>query len=346
MKNHALKAFLLAVVLSLAVTADCGAQPPAAPAPPAVSVEAAPVVVKDLEATISAVGTLSASEAAEIRAEIAGPVKAINFSEGQAVKKGSSLIEIDDSLIKAELAKAEAAFNVRKMVFARSDKLKASGYVSKQDWEQNSGSMQEAQADIESARIRIAKAKVPAPFDGIAGLRNFSVGDYVQVGQVLTTVDVIDPVKITFSIPEKNYSDLKVSQKISFSVDGWPGETFSGEIYVISPRIDHDTHNFDVKAVISNTDGRLRPGMFARLSITTSVHKGALVIPEQALIPKGDDNFVFVVRDGKAVFQKVGLGLRTPGSVEVTSGLAANEPVVIAGIMKLQDGAAVKVLQP
>jgi membrane fusion protein (multidrug efflux system) len=206
--------------------------------------------------------------------------------------------------------------------------------------------MQEAQADIESARIRLEKAKAPVPFDGVAGLRSFSIGDYVQVGQALTTIDVIDPVKITFSIPEKNYGDLKVSQKISFSVDAWPGEKFSGEIYAISPRVDRNTHNFDVKAVIGNADARLRPGMFARINITTSVHRGALVIPEQAIIPHGDDSFVFVVREGRAVLQKVGLGWRQPGSVEITSGLAANEAVVVAGIMKLQDGAAVKVLQP
>ena len=309
-------------------------------------VEVSAVAVGDLVVTISAVGTLAASESAEIRAEIAGAVRAINFSEGQPVKKGDSLIEIDDSLIRAELMKAEAAYNVRKMSFVRSDKLKTSGFVSSQDWEQSHGSLQEAQADIEAARIRLEKAKVRIPFDGLAGLRNFSIGDYLQVGQGLTTLDAIDPVKITFLLPEKNYGDLKISQKISFSVDAWPGEIFSGKIYAISPRIDQSTHNFEVKAAIPNADGRLHPGMFARINIVTSVHERALVIPEQAIIPQGNDSFVFVVRDNRAVLQKVGIGLRRQGGVEITSGLAADEQVVTAGFMKLQDGAAVKVLTP
>lgn len=312
----------------------------------AVPVETALTATRDIAVTISAVGTLSSSESAEIRAEIAGAIKAINFSEGQPVKKGDSLIEIDDSLIRAELMKAEANYNVRKMTFARSDKLKTSGFVSSQDWEQSSGSLQEARADIESARIRLEKTKVITPFDGMAGLRNFSIGDYVQVGQVLTTLDAVNPVKIVFSIPEKNYADIKTLQKISFSVDAWPGEVFTGEVYAISPRINQDTRNFDVKATVPNADGRLRPGMFARIDIVTSVHAGALLVPEQAIIPKGNDSYVFVVRDGKAVFQKVGIGLRQPGSIEITNGLSASEAVVVGGVMKLQDGAAVKVLTP
>lgn len=311
-----------------------------------VPVETALATAQDVAVTISAVGTLSASESAEIRAEIAGTVRAINFTEGQPVKKGESLIDIDDSLIRAELMKAEAAYNVRKSTFSRSDKLKSSGFVSSQDWEQSGGSLQEAQADIESSRIRLNKAKVLTPFDGIAGLRNFSIGDYVQVGQALTTLDAIDPVKISFSIPEKNYADVKTAQKISFSVDAWPGEAFSGEIYAISPRIDQSSRNFEVKATVPNTDGHLRPGMFARINIVTAVHKGALLIPEQALVPKGADSFVFVVRDGKAVFQKVATGLRETGNMEITSGLAVGDHVVVSGVMKLQDGAEVRVLRP
>jgi membrane fusion protein (multidrug efflux system) len=335
-----MKATLLAVIAFLGGIAVCQAQLPAQP------VEATAVAVRDLEATISAVGSLSASESAEIRAEIAGPVKAINFSEGQPVKKGASLIEIDDSLIRTELMKAQAAYNVRKSVFARSEKLKASGYVSRQDWEQSGGNLQEAQADIESARIRLEKSKVLAPFDGVAGLRDFSVGDYIQVGQALTTLDVIDPVKMTFTVPEKNYADIRAGQKITFSVDAWPGESFSGAVYAIAPRIDKNTHSFEVKANIPNAGGRLRAGMFARINIVTATHKDALVVPEQAIIPKGDDSYVFVVRDGKAVQQKVTLGLRQTGSVEITSGLAAGDLVVTAGIMKLQDGAPVKAIKP
>jgi membrane fusion protein (multidrug efflux system) len=309
-------------------------------------VDAVEVEARDLVVTVDAVGTLAANESADIRAEIAGVVKAVNFSEGQPVKKGESLVNIDDSLIRTELMKAEATYNVRKETFARSDKLKTSGYVSKQDWEQSNASLQEARADIDSARIRLEKAKVPAPFDGVAGLRSFSAGDYVQVGQVLTTLDAADPVKISFSVPEKNAGDVQVGQKISFSVDAWSKKSFAGEVYAISPRVDQSTRNIDIKATAPNPDGALRTGMFARVNIVSSVRAAALIVPEQAVIPKGDDSFVFVVRDGKAILQKVSVGLRQTGIVEITSGLAAGEQVVAAGIMKLQDGMPVSTGAP
>ena len=309
-------------------------------------VGAVPVEVKDLAVTIDAIGTLSAGESAEIRAEVAGAIKSIKFYEGRSVKKEDNLVNIDDSLIRAELMKAEATHSVRKALFERNNRLKLSGYISKQEWEQSQGNLQESLADIESASIRLSKTKVLAPFDGLAGLRDFSVGDYVQVGQLLTTLDAVDPVKITFSVPEKNYGDLKLKQQISFAVDAWQGERFTGEIYAVSPRIDRNTRNFDVRATIPNSDGRLRPGMFARVNIVIDVHKGALLVPEQAIIPRGSDNFVFVVREGKAVLQKVVTGLRQTGTVEVIDGLAANESIVITGLMMLRDGAKVMVQTP
>ena len=355
-----MKAFIkISLVLAILAAAWYWHQrsaPPAAGGPPMgaprgafggpVPVETARVETKDISITIDAVGTLSAGESAEIRAEVAGAVVAVNFSEGQPVTKGASLVEIDDSLIRAELMKAQAAYNTRETAFGRSDKLKTSGYVSKQDWEENRGSLQEARADIETARIRLEKSKVLAPFDGIAGLRAFSVGDYVQIGELLTTLDAVDPVKITFSAPEKNYSAIQTGQKVSFSVDAWPGEAFSGEVYAVSPRIDQNTRNFEAKATIPNPAGKLRPGMFARVSIVTDTQTGALVVPEQAIVQRGDDSHVFAVRDGKAVFQKVTLGLRSAGSVVITAGLAAEDSVVTAGIMKLRDGAAVMASPP
>ena len=336
--------FLLLVAL-----ASGGVRPSFAAGPPSfgpMTVQGAAVRAEDLPVTLDAVGTLAASESAEVRAEIAGTIVAAPFKEGQPVQKGDSLAAIDDSLVQAELKKAQATYNVRKTTFSRSDKLKASGYLSSQDWEQNKSSLQEAEADIESARIRIEKAKVRAPFDGIAGLRNFSYGDYVQVGQLLTTVDAIDPIKITFSVAEKSYGDIREGQHISFSVDAWPGDLFDGEIYAISPRINEGTRSFDVKAVIPNKAARLRPGMFARIKIVTALHRGAFIVPEQAIVPMGNDSFVFAVRDGKAALQKVGTGLRAAGAVEITSGLSATDTVVTAGTMKIQDGMPVKVEGP
>jgi membrane fusion protein (multidrug efflux system) len=307
------------------------------------AVRASPAETRDIPVTLSAVGTLEAEESAGVSAEVAGSVSAIYFNEGAPVKKGDPLVQIDDSLIRAELMKAEAAHDVKKKTFSRSSGLKATGYISNQDWDQNKSELREAEANIEMARIRIEKARTKSPFDGVAGLRSVSVGDYVQAGQLLATVDMVDPVKITFSVPEKVYADIRSGQKITFSVDAWPDEIFDGTVYAVSPRINPNTRHFDVRATAPNKAARLSPGMFARVTVVTTVHEGAIAVPERAILPMGNDSFVFVVRDGKAVLQKVSTGLRVGGAVEVAKGLTGNESVITDGMMKLQDGTPVRV---
>lgn len=296
---------------------------------------------RDLTTAINAVGSLVAGEAADIHAEIAGQIENVPFGEGQPVKKGDVLIQMDTSLLETELMRAKAAQGVAEANFNRDDRLKKSGFVADQQWDASRAALQEAEAAVANAEIRIRKSSIRAPFDGIAGLRNFSPGDFAAQGQTLTALVSIDPLKLEFTVPERNYATVRAGQDIGFAVDAFPGERFGGKIYAVDPRINVENRNFTVKADIPNGDGRLRPGMYARIRIDTATRENVLMAPEEAIVPEGEDSYVFVVKDGKAFRRKVTLGERLRGAVEISEGLKAGEKIIVAGTMKLKDGAAV-----
>lgn len=316
---------------------------PAAPASAPVLV--VPVMKQDIAQTVSTVGSLLASESADIHSEVAGKIEKINFEEGTPVKKGDVLLEIDSSLLKADLSKADAAYRVTAATLGRDKQLYSSKYISTQELDESKSTLQQRKAEMDSARILLDKAMVKAPFDGLVGLRNFSVGDYVAVGKVLTTIDAYDPIKIEFAVPERNFSMLRTDQDITFTTDAWPSVTFKGKIYAIDSRINPDTRSFQVKATADNADGKLRAGMYARINIETAVAKDMLVIPEESLSSKGDQDFVFVVQDGKAVMKTVKVLSRQQSKAAV-DGLAEGEQVITAGVQRVRDGMPVAIQQP
>lgn len=295
--------------------------------------------IRDLTLTITAVGSLIAGEEAGIHAEIAGQIKEILFQEGQPVKKGDVMIGMDKSLIETDLMRAKASLDAAKANMTRDDKLKTSGFVADQQVEASRAALQSAEAAVANAEILITKSAIKAPFDGIAGLRNFSVGDHAAEGQELTSLVSIDPLKIEFTVPEKDYASVQSGQNMTFSVDSFPGEDFTGEIYAIDPRINAENRSFTVKARIPNTSGKLRPGMYARVRLDTATRKGAMMIPEEAVVPEGTDSYVYVVSGSKAARKKITLGERSKGEVEVRDGLTAQDRIITAGTMKLKDGA-------
>ncbi|MCC7038473.1 MAG: efflux RND transporter periplasmic adaptor subunit [Alphaproteobacteria bacterium] len=305
------------------------------------AVVTAAVEARDITSTINAVGSLIAGEAAAIHAEVSGQVQEVLFEEGKPVKKGDTLIKMDSSLIETEYAKAKAALDVAAATFQRDDKLKSGGFVAGQQWDVSRADYRAAQAAVSNAEILLTKSTIKAPFDGVAGLRSFSPGDYATAGQELTNVVALDPLKIEFTVPEKDYATVKQGQKISFNVDAFPDRKFTGEIYAIDPRINPENRNFTVKATIPNTDGALRPGMYARIGIETQTRQAVPMIPEEAVIPQGSDSYVFTINGSKAQRKKITLGERQAGSVEVREGLTAGDKVITAGTMKLKDGSDV-----
>ncbi len=301
----------------------------------------ATVEAKDVTSTINTVGSLIAGEAAAIHAEVSGQVQEVLFEEGKPVKKGDTLIKMDSSLIETEYEKAKAALDVASATFQRDDKLKSGGFVAGQQWDVSRAGYRAAQAAVSNAEILMIKSVIKAPFDGVAGLRNFSPGDYATAGLELTNVVSLNPLKLEFSVPEKDYAAVKPGQKITFVVDAFPRQDFSGEIFAIDPRINPENRNFTVKATIPNDDSRLRPGMYARIKIETQTRKDVPMMPEEAVIPQGSDSYVFVINGTKAQRKKITLGERQAGTVEVVEGLMTGDRVITAGVMKLKDGSDV-----
>ena len=176
----------------------------------------------------------------------------------------------------------------------------------------------------------------------MVGLRKVSVGDFVNVGQDMVNLEQIDPLKADFRVAEVYLGAVKPGQRIELGVDAFPGEQFAGEVYAIDPLIDESGRSIVLRARLPNVDGRLRPGLFVRVMLVLNEREGAIKVPEQALMPQGQDQFVFRVVDGKAALTKVTAGIRRDGMVEIVEGLGPDDEVVTAGQLKIRDGAPVK----
>jgi membrane fusion protein (multidrug efflux system) len=330
----------LAFLLCL-YAAGASAQPSGRPAVP---VEAAKVATGTLSERVTAVGSLSSNESVIVRPEIAGRVVEIGFQEGQPVKKGDLLIKLDDSLNRAELAEAEARLELAKRNFKRIDELYSGKVATARSLDEARSNLDVGTAAVELAKVKLAKTRIIAPFDGIAGLRQVSVGDYVTAGEDLFNLEEIDPVKANFRVAEKFLSAIRTGQAIEITVDAYPGRSFKGEVYAIDPRIDAAGRSVVIRARVDNSERLLRPGLFARVTLILDLKTNALTVPEQAIVPRGDDQFVYRVIDGKAKQTKVMIGTRRDGRVEIVEGLSVDDVVVTAGQQKIRDGASVRVI--
>lgn len=327
-------------VLALLLSAPAYAQGPGR----AVPVEAARVEVGRLAERVTAVGTLRSNESVIIRPEIAGRVVSIDFDEGQPVEKGDLMIALDDSVHSAELAEAEARLELAKRNFKRVEELHAKDVATTRSRDEAQSMLSIGTAAIELARAKLAKTRIAAPFSGIAGLRKVSVGDYVTVGQDMVNLEDIDTIKADFQVAEKFLSAVAPGQSIRIGVDAYPGRDFEGEVYAINPRIEEAGRSIVIRARVPNTERLLRPGLFARVTLILETRENAITVPEQAIVPRGEDQFVFTIVDSKVRQTKVKIGTRRDGRVEIVEGLDADDVVVTAGQLKIHDGAAVSII--
>lgn len=316
------------------------------PAGLAVPVLAEPVSVERIAEEVTAIGTLRANESVALRPEVAGRVAEIAFAEGSVVTAGTVLVRLDDQIPRAELAQAEAELALAQATARRAQELYARGAGSAAARDQAVATLRTATAAVELARARLAKYSLAAPFDGMVGLRRISPGAFVDVGAEIVTLVSIDPIKLDFRVPEVFLARVREGQKIAVSVDAFPGRSFPGQVVAIEPAIDPAGRSIAIRASLPNGDGILRPGLFARVTLTLREEPEAIMVPEAAIVPFGGQLLVMKVVDGKAQSQPVTLGLRRQGKVQVTQGLAPGDVVVTAGQMKLQPGASVAVLPP
>ncbi|AYD62984.1 MAG: efflux RND transporter periplasmic adaptor subunit [Achromobacter sp.] len=323
-------------------TVQATAKPAAAPAAP-VRVEVASVKEIPFARGLSAVGSLRSDESVVLRPEVVGRIQAIEFKEGQPVARGQVLIRLDDSVPRAELAQARANLTLAQSHYRRAVELQGKGFVSQQARDESASTLKVQEAAVALAQARLDKMTISAPFAGIVGLRSVSVGDYVNQGQDLAPLEAIDPLKVDFRVPEMYLSKVGVGQQLTLRLDALPGQERQGQVYAVSPLVDAGGRSILLRATVANKDALLRPGMFARVQLLFNQDK-ALVAPEAALSPSGETQYVYRVKDGRAEKREVTIGERREGRVEILTGVAVGDQLVVAGIQRVTDGGAVNVV--
>lgn len=316
----------------------------AAPSEGGVAVEAVRVKIDTVIEDIRAVGTLRPNEAVTVVSEIAGRVERIGFREGQAVAVGEVLIELDASILRAELAKARSDLTLARANHERAKALATRGMSTQRALDEARAALQAAEAGEALAQARLQKATIKAPLSGVVGLRAVSVGAYVTPGERIVELADVDPVKVDFRVQELALSELRRGQPIRVTVDALPGKAFEGEIDAIDPIVDVAGRAIRLRARIPNPRGELSPGLFARVQIVVERRENALLVPESAVFAEGSKRFVYRVVEGRAVLTGVQLGQRRPGQVEIRKGLGRDDVVVTAGHQQIRDGSRLEVV--
>ncbi|EHR71313.1 RND family efflux transporter, MFP subunit [Burkholderiales bacterium JOSHI_001] len=320
-----------------------------------VAVEVARVQTLRMVDDTQAVGSLRASQSVVLRPEVAGRIAKLGFADGQRVKRGQMLVQLDDTLQRAQLQQADAQAGIARTNLQRTRDLVAQNFVSQSALDQTAANLEVAEAQVALARAQLARMKLMAPFDGVAGIRAVNVGDYVKDGADIVALEDLSSVWVDFRLPERYLSRLRVGQPVDLALDSLPGQELKASVQALDAQLDANGRSVLVRARLANPQGQhgpvLRGGMFARARVVFEVREQALVVPEEALVPMGDRQFLIKVVDGPQggkVSQKVEarIGARVPGKVEVLQGLQAGDTVVLAGQARLMrgDGLPLKVV--
>lgn len=307
-----------------------------------VSVDAVLVKPQLLRNTIFTTGTLLANEEVQLHPEISGRITDIYFQEGKHVAKGELLLQINDAELKAQLKSKQVEEKQASDEESRRRRLIEIKAISQEEYDKFLNALQMIQAQRDAIESQLAKTEIRAPFSGKIGLRYVSEGGYVNSLTLVATMLDTDPMKVEFAVPEKYARLLKSGTQITVQVsDG--KEDRIGTVYAVESMIDPDTRTIKARAKIPNPDEHLVPGAFAKVEITLEQIPDAFVVPSEAVIPDISGETVFLMKDGKAKSTRVTSGIRTETGIQITSGLAANDTLIVSGILQLTDGKGVRI---
>lgn len=320
---------------TLAAPARSASGPAAAGGPATVEVGKAEVMT--LEDDAQAVGTLRARQGVMIRPEVSGRIVALGFKDGQRVRRSQLLVQLDDALQRAQLQQSQAQAGIAATQLKRNQELVAQNFVSQSAVDQSAAALEVAQAQVALARAQLQRMRIVAPFDGVAGIRQVDVGDYLKDGADVVNLEDLGALWVDFRLPERFIANVKPGQGVEVTLDALPGVRYSGQVDALDSLLDTNGRSLLVRARVDNPAGALRSGMFARTRIVFATRASAIVVPEEALVPQGGKQYLYKVvdspnGDGK-VSQRIEakLGLRLLGKVEILEGLAAGDRVVTAG---------------
>ena len=320
---------------------------------PAETVSATEVRQETWESLMPAVGSVTAVQGVELRAELSGTVREIDFVSGATAAKGQVLVRLDTTSEQAQLRAAEAQAELARLNLERARGLYAQGVVSKADLDSREAEFLKTGGDVEVIQATITKKTIHAPFGGRLGIRSVNLGQFVNPGDAIVSLHSLDPVFVDFSIPEQQLARVQRALDVRVMTDATPGRVFTGKVTALNPEVDASSRNVKVQATVANSDGDLRPGMFARVQLVLPETEPILAIPSTAVLhaPYGDS--VFVISDvkdeksGKTVKQvqmtTVRLGLTRGDFVAVTAGLKEGQTVATSGVFKLKNGSPVAV---
>ncbi len=319
--------------------AEAGEGP--APGSDTLAVTVAPVDQELLEDRITTTGTLLAWEAVDVRAEVAGRVVAITFSEGASVGRGQTLVSLDTDVLRAQIEGARARRDLAGVQAGRFRELFEIGGLSRQELDQAESQARVLDAELSQLAAEVRRRQIVAPFAGEIGLRQISVGAYVAPGDPIATLRITGQLRLEFSVPERYLGRIREGEPVRFRVPG-QDDDFVGTIYATEPNVDAATRAFTVRARVRNPGGALVPGTFAEVALVLDEIPQALLVPTASLVTGADSTTVFVVRDGTAVPRAVTTGVRTADRIQVTSGLSAGDVVLTSGLDQVRPGQPVR----
>lgn len=341
----------VAAVALLGVAVACGGDegggpgggpPGAGGGPPPMPVDVATARADTVIEVIRATGEVEAVQSIELRPEVSGRLDAIYVSEGREVGRGAPLFKVDDAELVAQVARLEAEKDLAEQALRRTRELIERNASSEADLEQAEANARSARAQLQLQQTRLERTVVRAPFAGVVGERFVSVGDYVTSQTPLTTLQTVDPQRIGFQVPERYARQLAVGQDVDFEVAAVPGRVFTGTVDFVDPRVQLPGRTILVKARVPNPERLLRPGMFVEARLVTDVRPEAVVVPEDAILPLAGADYVWIVTpEGAASRRQVQIGVRSPGTVEIRSGVESGTRVVVGGVERLGEGSPV-----
>lgn len=308
-----------------------------------VLVEAQDVQLGSVTRRITSVGKLRANAAVMLKAEMAGRIKSIHFSNGDEVQAGDLLIQLEDADLQAELRLSQAELMQKEADFQRITRLREHNVESAKRFDEARAAAEITRARVERAQAQLNKARIVAPFDGTMGIIDASVGTYLQAGQDLVMLVDNTPILVDFKVPERYLNEVGAGQQAEIKIDGLPDEIFNATVDAVDASIDPQSHTLAVRASLDNEEGRLRGGQFAHVSLIVGEKPEAMLVPESAVMREGNREFVWVAFQGKAVRAPVITGTREHTNVEILSGLRPGLSVIFTGQNRLAEGIPISI---